>query len=216
MVWTVTGPDGVVTQEERPLNAASFSLTPPQAEGEMKISANIADNGKLLASGPAMALALATATPTPSPTPEATPTPAATPTPDFASVTTSATVNLRSGPGTGFGSVGQLNAGETARILGKNQDGSWWQIERSGGDPAWVVARLVSTQGPADQVAVAAKHPGRRHRQWLRRRLHKRRAAPAAPAAAAPAAPAPKPSGGGSFGYGVQAHMVTTGRLARS
>ncbi|MFZ2361504.1 MAG: hypothetical protein WA040_19340, partial [Anaerolineae bacterium] len=31
---------------------------------------------------------------------------------------------------------------------------------------------------------------------------------PAAPAAAAPAAPAPRPSGGGSFGYGVQAHMI--------
>jgi len=208
VVWTVTGPDGVVTQEERPLNASSFSLTPPQAEGEVKISANIADNGKLLASGPALALALATATPTPSPTPEATPTPVATPTPDFASVTTGTTVNLRSGPGTGFGTVGQINAGETARIIGKNQDGSWWQIERSGGDPAWVVARLVSTQGPADQVAVAENIPQAPQAVAAAAPAQAAAAAPAAPAAAAPAAPAPRPSGGGSFGYGVQAHMI--------
>jgi hypothetical protein len=204
VVWTVTGPDGSVTQEERPLNAAGFSLTPPEAEGEMQISANIADNGKMLASGPAIALALATATPTPSPTPEPTPTPAATPTPDFASVTSDSTVNLRSGPGTAFGTVGQLNAGQTARILGKNQDGSWWQIERSGADPAWVVARLVSTQGPTDHVAVAENIP----------EAPQAVAAAAAPAAAAaapaaaPVAAAPRPSGGGSFGYGVQAHMI--------
>ncbi len=205
VVWTVTGPDGQVTQEERPLHAASFSLTPPQAEGEMQISANIADNGKLLASGPAIALALATATPTPSPTPEPTPTPAATPTPDFATVRADGTVNLRSGPGTAFGTVGQLNAGQTARILGKNQDGSWFQIERSGADPAWVVARLVSTQGPADQVAVAENIP---EPPAVAAAPAAAASAPAAAPAAAPVAAAPRPSGGGSFGYGVQAHMI--------
>jgi uncharacterized protein YraI len=206
VVWTVTNPDGTVTQEERPLNAAAFSLTPPQAEGELKISANIADNGKLLASGPAIALALATATPTPEPTPESTPTPAPTPTPDFATVNSNATVNLRSGPGTAFNQVGQLNAGESARIVGKSQDGSWWEIERPDGATAWVVARLVDTNGPADQVAVSQNIP---------QAPVAAAAAPAAAAAAAPAAPAPapaaaapRPSGGGSFGYGVQAHMI--------
>jgi SH3-like domain-containing protein len=205
VVWTVEGPDGSVTQEERPLHAANFSLTPPQAEGELKISANIADNGKLLASGPAIALALATATPTPSPTPEPTPTPAATPTPDFASVTGDSTVNLRNGPGTAFGAVGQLNAGETARIVGKNQDGSWWEIERPDGQTAWVVARLVSTRGPADQVAVSQNIP-----EPPQVVAAASAAAAPAQAAAAPAAeaPAPRPSGGGSFGYGVQAHMI--------
>ncbi len=200
VVWTVTNPDGTVTQEERPLNAAAFSLTPPQAEGELKISANIADNGKLLASGPAIALALATATPTPEPTPESTPTPAPTPTPDFAAVVADATVNLRSGPGTAFSNVGQLNAGESARIVGKSQDGSWWEIERPDGATAWVVARLVDTNGPADQVAVSQNIP------QAPAAVAAPAAAAAAPAAAAPApaAPAPRPSGGGSFGYGIQ------------
>lgn len=201
VVWTVTHPDGTVTQEERPLNAAAFSLTPPQAEGELKISANIADNGKLLASGPAIALTLATATPTPEPTPESTPTPAPTPTPDFASVSSNDTVNLRSGPGTAFSQVGQLNAGENARIVGKSQDGSWWEIERPDGSTAWVVARLVATNGPADQVAVSQNIP-----QPPQVAAAPAAAAAAAPAAAAPAAaaPAPRPSGGGSFGYGIQ------------
>jgi SH3-like domain-containing protein len=214
VVWTVTGPDGTVTQEERPLNAAAFSLTPPEGEGQVKISAAIADNGKLLASGPALALALATATPTPEPTPEYTPTPAPTPTPDFASVTTGDTVNLRSGPGTGFSTVGQINAGQSARIVGKNQDGSWWEIEGADGATAWVVARLVSTSGPADQVAVSQNIP--EAAQVAAAPAAAAAAAPA-PAAAAPApvAAAPKPAGGGSFGYGIQAHMVDNGQAGQ-
>ena len=50
-----------------------------------------------------------------------------------ASVTTSQTVNLRGGPGTGYSRVGQLRAGQTLPILGKNQDGSWWQVQMSSG-----------------------------------------------------------------------------------
>ena len=203
VVWTVTNPDGTVTQEERPLNAAAFSLTAPQGEGELQISANIADNGKLLAGGPALALALATATPTPEPTPDATPTPAPTPTPDFALVTASDTVNLRSGPGTGYSTVGQMPAGSTARIVGKNQDGSWWEIEGDNGLTAWVVARLVSTAGPADQVAVSQNIPAA-PQVAAAPAAAAAAAAPAAQPAPAAAAPAPKPTGGGSFGYGIQ------------
>lgn len=211
VVWTVTDSAGNVTQEERPFDAASFSLTPPQAEGELKISANIADNGKMLASGPAIALAMATATPTPSPTPEVPPTPTPTPMPDFASVVANGTVNLRSGPGTAFGTVGQLSDGETARILGKNQDGSWWQIERSGAEPAWVVGRLVSTQGPVDQVAVAENIPAA---PQVAAAAPAPAAAAAAPAQAAPVPAAPRPTGGGSFGYGIQVNPYDNNMLA--
>ncbi len=213
--WQVTDPSGQVYQEDRPLDAAGIKYTPPQGEGQIQVSANIVDNGKLLASAPAIALALATATPAPTPTPEVPPTPTPVPTPDFASVVANQTVNLRSGPGTSFSTVGQLQAGETRRILGKNQDASWWQIEATDGGAAWVIANRVSTQGPADQVAVAQDIPQAPQQVAAAPAA----AAPAAAAAAAapkpaPVAPAPKPSGGGSFGYGIQINPYDIANMA--
>lgn len=83
------------------------------------------------------ALALESATPTASPlapepgalTPTATMTlPAATAcTP---TVTAGASpVNVRSGPGTVYGSIDALAAGATATVVGKNADGTWWVIK---------------------------------------------------------------------------------------
>ncbi|MFZ2361505.1 MAG: SH3 domain-containing protein, partial [Anaerolineae bacterium] len=72
-----------------------------------------------------------------------------------ASVSVSQTINLRSGPGTAFSRVGQLRAGQSLPILGKNQDGSWWQVQLSDGSKAWIAAWLVRASGAVDQVAVA-------------------------------------------------------------
>jgi SH3-like domain-containing protein len=101
-----------------------------------------------------------------------------------ASVSASQTVNLRTGPGTAFSRVGQLRAGQSLPILGKNQDGSWWQVQLSNGSKAWIAAWLVRAGGAADQVPVAQDIPQ-------------------APARAAAAA-APAPSAPGFFGYGIQ------------
>ncbi|MFZ2489307.1 MAG: SH3 domain-containing protein [Anaerolineae bacterium] len=228
VVWTVTDATGkTVAQEERPLNAAGFSLTAPEAEGQVKISASIADNGKPLASGQAIALEMATATPTAAPTPETPPTPTplpaptTAPTPDVASVVATRAVNVRSGPGTAYNTIGQMLPGQTARLLGKNQDGTWWQIEVSGAaNSAWVIAEMVSTQGPVGQVQVAKDIPAPQAVAAVPT------AAPApstggntAPTAApAPTTPAvvsaPAPSGGGAFGYGMQVNPYDNGFLA--
>ena len=101
-----------------------------------------------------------------------------------ASVTASQTINLRSGPGTAFSRVGQLSARQALPIVGKNQDGSWWQVQLSNGNKAWIAGWLVKASGAVDQVAVAQDIPK-------------------APAAAAAA---PRPSAPGFFGYGVQIH----------
>ena len=101
-----------------------------------------------------------------------------------ASVTASQTVNLRAGPGTGYSRVGQLSAKQTLPILGKNQDGSWWQVQLSNGNKAWIAGWLVKASGAVDQVAVAQDIPK----------------APA-PSAARASAFAP-----GFFGYGIQIH----------
>ncbi len=100
-------------------------------------------------------------------------------------VTSSQTVNLRGGPSTAFDRVGTLSGGRQLRVIGKNQDGSWWQVDTGNGAQAWVAASVVRTAGAVNEVAVAENIPQ-----------------PPARAAAAGAAPAP--SAPGFFGYGIQ------------
>ena len=100
-----------------------------------------------------------------------------------ASATATQTVTLRGGPGTGYSRLGQLRAGQTLPILGKNQDGSWWQVQMSNGSKAWIAGWLVKTSGAVDQVAVAQDIPK---------------------APASSSGPAPAPSAPGFFGYGIQ------------
>jgi uncharacterized protein YgiM (DUF1202 family) len=48
----------------------------------------------------------------------------------------SSQINVRSGPGTDYPVVGQLEPGESAAVIGRNGDSSWWQIDLAGG--GWV------------------------------------------------------------------------------
>lgn len=104
----------------------------------------------------------------PTATPEAaTPTPeAATATPEPATATpvtdpevrTESAMNVRSGPGTNYTIVGALNAGDVARITGKNEAGDWWQISFAGA-VGWVYGPLVTTSGETGGVTIAAAPP---------------------------------------------------------
>jgi hypothetical protein len=109
---------------------------------------------------PPTSTAVVPPTETPAP-PTATPEPTAeppTPTPRPAAFTVqTATVNVRSGPGTSYARVGQLRAGDTYEITGKNDTGDWWEFSLNG-DPAWVAAQMVQATG-ADAVEVAANIP---------------------------------------------------------
>ncbi len=94
------------------------------------------------------------ATPVP-PTPEP---PAATATPQAATLTViNASANVRSGPGTNYGTIGQVSRGQTFVITGKNPSGEWYQFDYSG-RPGWILGQLVSVQG-ASRVQVAANIP---------------------------------------------------------
>ena len=84
-----------------------------------------------------------------------------------ASVTTSSTpvltvttdvLNLRSGPGTNYDAQGQLSQGQTATIVGKNADGTWWQV-RVDGNKAWVVGEFVQVSAAAASVPVVQVSP---------------------------------------------------------
>jgi hypothetical protein len=126
------------------------------------------------------------AEPTPTLEPTAEP-PTATPEPAAFTVT-SATVNVRSGPGTSYSRIGQLRAGQTYEITGKNDTGDWWQFSLDG-DPAWVAAQMVQANG-ADAVEVAANIPA------LPTAV-KRQPQPAAKPAPKPAAPTAVPAPAG-------------------
>jgi hypothetical protein len=67
-------------------------------------------------------------------------------------------LNVRSGPGTSYPSLGTLAAGESYDIIGKNPAGDWLEFVFDG-DPAWVTADLVTVSGDTGGVQVAQNIP---------------------------------------------------------
>ena len=105
-----------------------------------------------------------TDTPTPEPTtaPTDTPQPTATPTETALAqpqAVAGSAINVRSGPGTAFAVVSQLQPKSPVDILGSNADRSWWQVLQGNGNEGWVAASVVDVTGPVDSVAVAANIP---------------------------------------------------------
>lgn len=136
-----------------------------------------------------------TETPTPEPTatPTETPQPTATPTETVVAqpqASTTSAINVRGGPGTGYPVVAQLQPGRPVDILGRNADGTWWQVLLGNGDEGWVAASVVDVSGPVDEVEVAANIPPAPVQPTPRPQPT------AAPAAQPTQPPAPKPSGG--------------------
>lgn len=71
-------------------------------------------------------------------------------------VTANNSVNIRSGPGTVYPTVGALALGASASVGGKNADGSWWYINYSSG-AGWVSSSVVTASCiPATLTIVAA------------------------------------------------------------
>jgi uncharacterized protein YraI len=70
-------------------------------------------------------------------------------------------VRVRAGPGTNYDRVGLLTPGETAPVVGKNADASWWQIEYAGAENGlgWVTAEFVTFVGDPASVPVVGQAP---------------------------------------------------------
>ena len=69
---------------------------------------------------------------------------------------TTALLNLRAGPGTGYNVVSQRAAGVALPITGRAEgNAAWWQVNDNG-STAWVSAALVRAAGPLETVAAAA------------------------------------------------------------
>ena len=100
----------------------------------------------------------ATVAPTAAPTAAPSPTPVPpSPTPEKAGMTISSpgATNVRSGPGTTFTKIGEVQQGQSFEITGKNQAGTWWQFSFNG-QPAWISGEFVSANAAAQNVQVIA------------------------------------------------------------
>lgn len=186
--YRIFHPDGGVMEEVTvPIENPVYTFMAPAGEGDIHVEAQvvqISNLGSMQAASPQNTVAMSLATPTP----VATNTPAPTPTPETARLVSTQNTNVREGPGTNYRVVTQLKAGQPYLIFGKNDAGTWWQIDIGNGNKGWVFAELTTASGSLNTVGVITDIPD--------------------PPAAAPAAAAPPPAGGGGFGYGVQAHMV--------
>jgi hypothetical protein len=107
-----------------------------------------------------------TAAPTEAPLPpelivETPPPPPPTAPPEAPAVTITANVNVRAGPGTEYPRLGTLAAGETFQALGKNADGTWWQIAYPAGPGGvgWVSAGYTAPNAAAAGVPVVTAPP---------------------------------------------------------
>lgn len=92
------------------------------------------------------------AAPTEAPTAAPTPTVAQT-----AEVLINTTMNIRGGPGTNYNIIGAADQGQRYPVTGRNNDGTWWQIDFNG-QPGWVFGELVIAQN-VQAVAVAPNIP---------------------------------------------------------
>ncbi len=83
---------------------------------------------------------------------------APTPAPNPQAIVTGDVANTRNGPGTEYGLVGSVTRDQRFDIVGKNVDGSWWQICCVNGQQAWIFGQLVRAEN-AEAVAVAQNIP---------------------------------------------------------
>jgi uncharacterized protein YgiM (DUF1202 family) len=69
-------------------------------------------------------------------------------------VVTNEFVNVRSGPDTSFDLLGKLDQNKMAKLLGRSEDGKWWQIQ-FGDSKGWVFGEYVKAEN-ASGVSIAA------------------------------------------------------------
>jgi hypothetical protein len=108
----------------------------------------------LTATASPTALALPTATAVPADTVTVTPAAptAATPAAPLARIVADP-ANLRSGPGRTFPVIAVAQIDEVFTIIGRSDDGAWWQLCCVQDQPVWVAAELVEVSGPTDQLS---------------------------------------------------------------
>jgi uncharacterized protein YraI len=63
------------------------------------------------------------------------------------------TVNIRTGPGTQYSRIAQIPAGQTASVVGRNSDNTWWQVNYNG-IVGWAAAQYAVIQQGANTNSI--------------------------------------------------------------
>jgi hypothetical protein len=76
-------------------------------------------------------------------------------------ITTNVNANVRGGPGTVYDILGNLVQGQTAEILGRNSDATWWVIAFAPGPggQGWISNSIVTVSGNTSNVPIVAAPP---------------------------------------------------------
>ncbi len=91
---------------------------------------------------------------------KATSTPTVTPVPEQPKVTALQNANCRYGPGTAYDIADTLFAGETAPIVGRNEQSTWWQVKGpTFGSLCWVSKVTVQVSGSTEGVPLGEAPP---------------------------------------------------------
>ncbi|MBM3179592.1 MAG: hypothetical protein FJZ86_04485 [Chloroflexi bacterium] len=102
---------------------------------------------------------IATTPPTSTFTPTPTFTATFTSTPAPPTVTAFQDANCRFGPGSAYNITGSLLNGESAPIVGRNAETTWWVIQTKSGATCWIWDGTVSVSGDTSRVPVIAPPP---------------------------------------------------------
>jgi uncharacterized protein YgiM (DUF1202 family) len=94
--------------------------------------------------------------PTNPPAPTAVP---ASATPNTPQVTINQGVNVRNGPGTTFAVIGSLAANQTAALLGRSPDGTWFKIQYYASNNAWIAAQFATASVDVNTLDVDVGPP---------------------------------------------------------
>lgn len=96
-------------------------------------------------------------------TPDLPDVPVESPPSDVATVTATANVNVRSGPGTIYPIHGVAELGTTGEVLGSSPDGKWWAVKVptsiSGNGAAWVAQDYAKLNNPKNEAIPTVEPP---------------------------------------------------------
>lgn len=138
-----SAPQPPTVESRLPPATATATLTPPATATATAVEATVPPP---------------TQTPVPPPAPAEAP--PATATPAQPMVTSLEQVNIRSGPDASYERLGQLPPGATAVVNGRNEAGTWWQIEFPSAEGiGWVKADFVQAQNVEAVPVVAVALP---------------------------------------------------------
>jgi uncharacterized protein YraI len=133
------------------LGLAVIACNMPAAVKQPAVSSNEIANAATVPAAQAAEVASPTATATVTPSP----------TPCNPGVTANVVANIRSGPSTDYNAIGNLPAGGTAPVAGRNDAGTWWYIQFPGGfgGYAWVAGSVVTSSCIPPVLPVVAAPP---------------------------------------------------------